>query len=223
MRNIGGIIKSLLYSDRPATPKNIKFPVFRELLLSDKRHKLLDVRNGDMRKLVLHYQKEIAADKQLEHPSVYLEEINVIQEERLNKVLKGNKNKVLHNRLKKMYENEEIEEIKKDRGAKRFSLWNDSIDIKITTWPELEYEIQLLQLDAIYNIITTYQTIHGSDLIKWYDNLKKYTQETYGQKPVLQHSCIWVGENNIKKEEYILYHCLTDDKIYCINRTQLKF
>lgn len=223
MKNIDGVIKSLLYSDRPANPKNIKFPVLRELLLSDQLPDLLNKRNGDMRKLILHYHKEIANDRSLKPPSVYLKEIDVIQKERLEKVLKGNTNKVVYNRLKKMYENEEIEEIKKDRGLRRFSLWNGYIDIKITTWPELEYEIQMLQLDTIYNIITIYQVIHGNELVKWYNNLVQYAEETYGRKPVVKTSEIFVGENDLKRETYLLYHCLTDDKIYCINRTKLKF
>lgn len=223
MTNINGVIKSLLCSDRPVTPKNIKFPVLRELLKSEKLPELLDVKNAEMRKIILHYQKEIASDKTLKDPQHYLGIIDAIQSERLNKVLNGNTNKVLHNRLKKIYEDEEMEEIKKDRGVRRFSLWNGFIDIKITTWPELEYDIQMLQLDAIYNIITTYQAIKSSELIKWYNQLVNYTKETYGKSPIIEKSKIIVGENHIKAEEYLLYHCLTDDKIYCIQRTKMKF
>ena len=89
--------------------------------------------------------------------------------------------------------------------------------------PELEYDIQMLQLDTIYNIITTYQAIKSSELIKWYNQLVNYTKETYGKPPIIEKSKIIVGENHIKAEEYLLYHCLTDDKIYCIQRTKLKF
>lgn len=223
MKNIDGIIKSLLYSDRPVTPKNIKFPVLRELLLSDKMREILDVKNGEMRKLILHYQKEISADKQLKEPQYYLNIIDNIQNERINKVLNGNTNKVLYNRLRKVYEDEETEKNKKDRGTRRFSLRNGYIDIKITTLPELEYDIKILQLDAIYNIVTTYTAIRSTELINWYEKLVRYAKENYGNLPVIKTSSIYVGENDIKSEEYILYHCLTDDKIYCINRYKLKF
>lgn len=223
MKNIDGIIKSLLYSDRPVTPKNIKFPVLRELLQSDKLTELLNVKNAEMRKLISHYRKEISEDKSLKDPQYYLNIIDSIQNDRLNKVLNGNTNKVLHNRLKKIYQDEEMEEIKKDRGVRRFSLWNGFIDIQVTTLPELEYDIQMLQLDAIYNIVTTYTPIKSTELIKWYENLVKYAKETYGKAPVIERSKIFVGENDIKVEEYILYHCLTNDKIYCIHRTKLKF
>jgi hypothetical protein len=223
MKNIDGIIKSILYSDRPVTPKNIKFPVLREILLSNKMMELLNAKNSEMRKLILYYQKEISADRLLKEPQYYLNIIESIQNERLNKVLNGDTNKILYNRLKKVYENEEIEEIKKDRGVRRFSLRNGSIDIKITTLPELEYDIKMLQLDTIYNIITTYTTIKSTELISWYEKLIKYAKETYGNLPVIKTSSIYVGENDIKTEEYLLYHCLTNDKIYCVNRNKLKF
>ena len=223
MKNIDGIIKSLLYSDRPVTPKNIKFPVLRELLLSDKMREILDVKNGEMRKLILHYQKEISADKQLKEPQYYLNIIDNIQNERINKVLNGNTNKVLYNRLRKIYENEEIEKIKKDRGIRRFSLRNGFIDVKVTTLIELEYDIQMLQLDSIYNVVTTYNAIKSTELINWYEKLVKYAKETYGSIPVIKTASIYVGEDDIKSEEFLLYHCLTDDKIYCIQRTKLKF
>lgn len=222
MKNIDGIIKSLLYSDRPVTPKNIKFPVLKEILLSDKIMEILNVKNAEMRKLILHYQKEIAEDKELKKPQYYLDIIDAIQNERLNKVLNGNTNKILYNRLKKAYEDEEIEQIKKDRGIRRFSLRNGFIDIKVTTLTELEYDIKMLQLDAIYNIATTYTVINSTDLINWYEKLVKYAKETYGCSPIIKTSAIYVGENDIKAEEYLLYHCLTDDKIYCIQRTKLK-
>lgn len=222
MKKIDGIIKSLLYSDRPATPKNIKFPVFKEILLSDKRDEIFDVKNSDMRKLLLSYQNEIEQDSSLKPVAEYLAIIDGIQEKRLEKVLNGNTEKVVHNRMKKMYENKEIEEIKKDRGVRRFSLWNGFIDILITTWPELEYEINMLQLDAMYNIATTYEAIHSSDLIKWYNHIEKTAKNTYGKPPVIERSKIIAGENQLKSEEYLLYYCLTNGKIYCIHRTKLK-
>lgn len=223
MKSIDGVIKSILYSDRPVTPQNIKFSVLRELLLSDKLMELCDAKNSEMRKLIFHYQKEISADKSLREPQYYLNIANSIQNERLSKVLSGNTNKVLYNRLRKIYEDEEIEEIKKDRGVRRFPLRNGAIDIKVTTLPELEYDIQMLQLDTIYNIITTYTTIKSTELIDWYEKLIKYAKATYGSAPVIKTSSIYVGENDIKTEEYILYHCLTNDRIYCINRSKLKF
>jgi len=223
MKNIDGIIKSLLYSDRPITPKNIKFPILRELLLSNELKELLNIKNAEMRKLIIHYQKEISADESLEEPQCYLNIIDSIQNERLNKVLNGNTNKVLYNRLKNVYQDEDIEEVKKDRGVRRFSLRNGFVDIKVTTLSELEYDIQILQLDTIYNIITTYTTIKSIELVEWYEKLVKYSKETYGKVPIIGRAKIYLGENDIKTEEYLLYHCLTNDKIYCINRTKLKF
>lgn len=223
MKNIEGIIKGLLYSDNPATPKNIKFPVLREILLSDKIDELLNIRTGDMKNLIQHYYKEIESDNALEHPSFYLDRIKSIQKERLNKVMSGNANIVIYDRLKKMYEDEEIEEIKKDRGLRRFSLYNGFIDIKVTTKTELDYEIQMMKLDAIYNVIINCKSIPATELINWYNQLVKYAKENYGNKPVVGKSHIFVGENDLKKEEFLLYHCLNDDKIYCINRIKLKF
>jgi len=223
MKNIDGIIKSLLYSDRPITPKNIKFPILRELLLSNELMELLGIKNAEMRKLILYYQKQISSDESLKEPQYYLDIIDSIQNERLNKVLNGNTNKILYNRLKNVYQDEDIEEVKKDRGVRRFSLRNGCIDINVTTLLELKYDIQTLQLDTIYNIITTYTTIKSKELIEWYEKLVKYSKKTYGKIPIIKKSKIYLGENDIKAEEYLLYHCLTNDRIYCINRTKLKF
>ena len=81
---------------------------------------LCDAKNSEMRKLILHYQKEISADKSLREPQYYLNIIGSIQNERLSKVLSGNTNKVLYNRLRKIYEDEEIEGNKKDEVSGDF-------------------------------------------------------------------------------------------------------
>lgn len=221
--NIKGIIKSLIYSDRSITPKNIKFHVLREILKSEEFDEIIKNKNGEMKKILIYYKNEINNEKSLKDFDYYMSKVNAIRQERLNKIMNGNINKVVYNRLKKMYQDEDFEKEMKDRGIRHFKVKNDTLKVKIITLEDLEYQLKMMQLDAINNIITTYEQIKSTDLENWYENIKKYTIQTYGQKPVKNEYKLFLGENNFKSEEYLLFHCLTNDKVYCVKRTKMKF
>lgn len=222
MKNIDGIIKSILLSDRPINHKNIKFDVLKEILISNKLNEIINIRNSEMKDLVNYYKKEIDDNKSLKPSAYYVDLVNSIQQERLKKVMSGNVNTVVQNRLKDMYRDEEIEEIIRDRGEQNFRIKNDTIMIKRTTMEELNYHITMMKTDVIHNIITSYEFISHDKFPIWYEKLMEYAKITYGTKLIKDVSKVFVGDNKFQREEYIFYYCLTNDKICVIKRLQLK-
>lgn len=95
-----GLVKSLLYSDRPINPKNIKFEMLKEVLLSEHLYVILEKRNADMQKIISHYKNEIAKDGALKTAKEYLEYAESIRKKRANTVLSGNSDKFAKERLK---------------------------------------------------------------------------------------------------------------------------
>ncbi|QUH21956.1 hypothetical protein [Alkaliphilus sp. B6464] len=222
-KNSQGIIKSLVYSDRNITPKNMKYDLLKEVLKSEELDSIIENKNGEMKKILIYYKDKINNDKSLKGFDYYLDKVNTVRAKRLNTIMNGNVNKVVHNRLKDMYRNEEIEDEIRDRGVKHFKVRNESLEVNITVLTDLEYQLQMFRLDTIYNIITTYEKIKSTELFIWYENIKKYTQTAYGHLPIKSKGKIYLGKDHLKEEEILLYHCLTNDHIYCVKRVKMNF
>lgn len=221
--NINNIIKSILLSDREITPKNIKYNVLHSLIKSDYKDELFNKRTNEMKRLIFHYSDQINNDSTLEHSSVYISELNALKEERIKKVMNGNYKSVVKSRLATMYKNELLEETWKDRGFRHFKYKYGTIPLKITDIEQFNYEYRTLQFDAIDNVMTTLQIIEQDELNNWYNITEEYCKLNYNNRPIILDSKIYLGENNFKKEEYLLYYNLSDGKIYIVYRLYLKY
>lgn len=218
-----GLIKSLLFSDRNITPKNMKFTELKNVLLSPQLEQIIEKKNGEMLKILTHYKNQIDADPQLENTDGYLLKVSNVRKRRAEKVLSGNIEHVVKERLKTIYTDKELEETKKDRGYKHFKVRNETLEVGIMVKEDLMQLIELYKLDAISNIITTYDKFPSYKLEKWFEDFKMMNKLAYGKIPQKEKGRLVLGENSYKSEEVLLFHCLTDDHIYLIKRIHMKF
>jgi len=217
------IIKGLLYSDRSITPKNMKFSVLKTVLRSKEIDQIIDKKNGEMLKILEHYKNQINSDPELESTSFYLEKVNQVRKIKSEKLLSGNIERVVKERLKTIYTDVELEETKKNRGFKHFKVRNETLEIEIVVKEDLMQLIELYKLDAISNIITTYEKFPSYKLEKWFEEFKIMNKLAYGKTPQKEKGRLIMGENSYKSEELLLFHCLTDDHIYLVKRIHMKF
>lgn len=217
------LIKSLLYSDRSMTPQNIKFEQLKEILRSEHLNEIMDKKNGELIKIIEHYKDVVNNDKTLKSSNEYLSEIKKIRNLKATKVFSGNVDNMVKERLKTIFTDKELEETKKDRGYKHFKVRNETLEIAITVKEDLMQLIELYRIDALSNIVTSYEKIPSFKLESWFEGFKQKNKLSYGQMPKKEKGRLIMGENSYKLEELHLFHCLTDDHIYLVKRTHLKF
>lgn len=217
-----GIIKSLLSSKIELNPKNINYEIVKDILQYKDLDLILNKNSDTIRNIITYYKKEIINDKFLKDYSFYYNKCLDVRNNRLSQVLKGDYNKVAFNKLKNSYTNEELEKNFKDRGMQHFKIKNDTIPIKIIDKEQLMYVINIMKLDTIKGVLTNIYTIDSLKLDKWYMDMENYSKSMYNiQINKSYNSYIFLGENNIKKEEVYLYYCLNDAKIYIVKKTTL--
>lgn len=218
-QNIKNTIKSILLSDREINSNNIKFSVLKEILLSDKKEELFQNKTIDFRKLVIFYNKQIDSDPELLSSSIYFNELERIRINRVNQIVKnGQTNDILLNKMKDLNRDLEIEENWVDRGYTFIPLINGAIEVKIEDLVQLEYQIKMLELETINNIVSSTYIIDKSKLNDLILKTKEYSLKTYGIKPKLNRNVILVGQNEKQLEKIFLYYCLTDGKVHLLRR-----
>lgn len=219
--NINNTIKSILLSNREINPKNLKFSIFREILKSDKMNDIFIKRTGECRNLIIHYQNQINEDMELNAAKYYFDIVEKIRIDRVNDIVKAGKvNNVLINKMSNSLRNKEIEENWVDRGYTHIKISNGTVQVKIEDITQLNYQLKLLEVETIDNIITKRIIIDPKELENWIISVKNYAINTYGEKPKIIKNVIEIGLNNVKLEKCFLYYCLSDGKLHIISRTK---
>lgn len=221
--NIDNTIKSILYSNREISPKNIRFSILKEILKSNKRGEIFNKFTNEFRNVVIYYKVDIDNDLELENAIYYIRILDEIRAERINKIVSsGNMNKVCVDKLQNSIKNKEIEEDWVDRGYTCIKLYNGVIEVKIEDKTQLDYQLNMLKLETINNIFTDEIIIDKHQIDMWLNNIKSYALKTYGTNPKINRNIIHIGENNIQLERCFLYYCLTDGKIHIVYRKKIK-
>lgn len=221
--NINNIIKSLIFSNREVTHKSIRFSILKEILLSEKMNEIFNKHTNDFRKIIIYYKDNINQDKQLFSYDFYLEILDNIRIKRINTIIKsGNTTNLYIEQMRKSLIDDEIEKNWVDRGYTTLKLYNGVIEAKIEDKMQLDYQLKILELDAINNINTKEIIIDKTNLNDWIMNIKKYAYATYFKNPKVLRNIIDVGSNDKKSERCFVYYCLTDGKVHIIHRIKLK-
>lgn len=216
--NIKNQIKSIFLSNRELNPKNVKFNIFKEILLSDNLNELLEKRTFEMRNLIIHYKENINNDDKLNDAQFYFNLVEQIRIKRINDITNTGKiNEVISNKMKEQIKDLEIEENWVERGYQTFKVLNSIVQIKIEDSTQLEYIIKLLKTETINGVLIKEKIIEINDLSQFLIDVKKYSLGFYNQNPSLNRNEIFVGENFYQTEIAKLYYCLNDGKIHIIN------
>lgn len=217
--NIDNTIKSILLSNREINHKNLKFNMLKQILLSDKKNELFNKKTFDFRNLIYHYKDQIDKEEELESASFYFNQLEEIRIKRVNEIIENGMSKnITINKMKNLNRDEEIEENWIDRGYTHINLTNGFIEVKIEDLTQLEYQVKLLKLETINNIVTSTFSLEKTELEKWLFELKDYSIKTYNTKPIVQRNVIFVGQNTSQLEKIFVYFCITTGKIYIIKR-----
>lgn len=219
--NINNIIKSILLSNRELNYTNLKFNILKEILLSDKKEELFNKKTFDFRNLIIHYKNEINNDETLKNANFYFQELENIRIGRVNTIVNnGLVNNVVLNKMQNINRDEEIEENWIDRGYTHIKLTNGTLEVKIEDLTQLNYQLKLLELETINNIVTKSFIIEQNKLEEWLISLKNYSITTYGIKPTITRNVIFLGQSKLQLEKIFIYYCLTNGNIYAIKRTK---
>lgn len=221
--NINNTIKSILLSNREVNHTNLKFSILKEILLSNLSNEIFEKKTFDFRNLIIYYKNEINNDDNLESTQYYFNQIEQIRIKRINKIVESGKTKELTiNKIKELNKDKDIEENWIERGYTTIKITNGLIEVKIEELKQLEYQIKMLKLETINNILTSSFSMDKNDFEKWIISIKDYSLKTYGNNPIVKKNCILLGENNMQLEKLFLYLCLSDGKIHIIKRIKYK-
>lgn len=217
--NIQNTIKSILLSDREINGKNLKYSIFREILLSDKCDEIMHKKTIQMRNLIINYKDLIDNDEQLQTAKYYFNIVEEIRINRVNKIVESGKiNDITVNKIRNNTRNAEIEEEWKDRGYTHIKLYNGTIEAKIEDATQLNYQLKLLEIETINNIITNEIILDKKDIDKWLKEIKEYSLRVYNKKPIVSRNVIELGCDENKLERCFLYYCLSDGKLHIVMR-----
>ena len=213
--NISNTIKSILLSNRELTPSNLKFNMFREILLSDKLEEIIEKKTSDFRKLVVFYKDKINECSDLQNANFYFQKaeqlrIRIIQ----NIVETGHATDVVVNRIIDNNRDKDIEENWKNRNYTCIKLKNGVFKVKIEDLEQFNYTLKLLKLETIKDIVTNSFSFDKGELDNWLNSISKYSKEAYNISPVITNNIISISN----LEKYFVYYVITDAKIYVIHR-----
>lgn len=85
--NISNTIKSILLSNRELTPSNLKFNMFREILLCDRLDEIIEKKTSDFRKLVVFYKDKINECPELQSANFYFQKAEQVRIQRIQNIV----------------------------------------------------------------------------------------------------------------------------------------
>lgn len=213
--NISNTIKSILLSNRELNPNNLKFNMFREILLCDKLDEIIEKKTSDFRKLVVFYKDKINECPQLQSANFYFEKAEKVRIKKVQNIVNsGQATDIVVNKLVNNNRDKDLEENWINRNYTFMKLTNGIFKVKIEDLTQFEYTLKMLKLETIKNIITDSFSFDKNNLEKWINSIFQYSHSTYNLKPIINENIISIS--NIEK--YFVYYVITDGKIHVIHR-----
>lgn len=217
-KNIENTIKGILLSNRTLTTKNLKFNMFREILLSDKLDEIILKYTHDFRNLVVAYKDKINECPELENANYYFQKAEKVRISRINTIINSNKTQeVTKEKLLSKHKDKEIEENWVNRNYMMIKFPDSYIEAKIDDITQFNYVLDLLKVDSINNIISEEFSMDKNDLYNWIKSIKGYSLDKYNINPQITKNIISI--DNIEK--FFIYYILTDGKIHIIHRKNI--